>query len=1126
MSLKLVAYSLPPVAIRKMRPFSPRNEYIKGFSMKYFATFLAFLVIFCVSGAASAQDGSYPQQSYWRAMAIYADGEYEEAIKAFQGEVRGGLKQGPGNLWLDSLCASAMLGESYYQMGRYAAALEQYNRAIMIYLQQPDWLERIQDAPAPGRNPMQTRPPWGETKPNRQLTRVPKKVQILFGFLDNSDPRKHGGLIAMPSLHALQADEVMRCTALAIRRRAELLGPLSAGDDLNVKMLSLLNRQRAAMAGSWMQAWVDVITGFTLFASGRDAEGTNVVMRGMLIAGGEHALTAMVYAEMGRQKLHASDYQNAVKLYLEAATLAYYFEDVVMLEEALAGVAEAYYHANQPQVCPAVVAAEQWAKLKRLPVLRTSLLISLAEENLRRNQLPAAGACLVEAGKTMGRRTMQQGKIGARWNFLRARVAFRDQSQAGQKLGQQAIQAAMGFMQSGSVWNFQLTMIDDMYLAGGMTDRKADEIYDKLLKEPTANDWALHPMESLAFLIIHRPVSWENWFWAAYALNRKEKALEIADRARRARFLNTLGYGGRTQALRMLLELPEAELNISQRQRRTDILTDYPAYAALAKQAGQLQAGLKRLSLPPQDKESVQTLTKTLTQLTEISQNQELILNSMVLDRRGIDILFPPVKTVEEIRAGMRKGEAMLVFFASRQQLYVFLMNQERLESWVIRDAGGTSRTAAKTQNTLTSLQTNLAGMLREIGMSSPTTTMKSAKLKDTKWQELSQRVMSDLTKNSPADFSRSDFTTLILVPDHFIWYLPFEMLHIQTPQGTRPAISRFNVRYAPMASLGVPWKRRNVESSPYTALVMGKTESPTEETLEKFIKSAGKTVEFNTKDLGGLSLKSPVAVSSIYGKCFDKIAVFDDIRNNVAQPYTVAPMSLDAGRPGAALADWSSLPYGGPRVMMMMGFHTQAESYGKPVRATSAKKPAAPQAVPGQELFFTSMGFLVNGCDTVVLSRWRMNGDAAYLLAEDFLAEISQKGDAAEAWRHAVLKLAGTKISLKAESRVSAAAEDDASVAGTYPAFWAGYVVVDTGLSLTDAPQIVVPPRQPPQPGGAAPVRTPPVLAPPDADADDAPDEDDAAAADEDADEAEETPPAVMKKTPTRPPVLEMPDD
>lgn len=1087
--------------------------------MKKWLTLIILSTLFITHfppAAAVAQDGAYPRPGYWRAMNIYLDGEYEEAAKAFQGNA--GLKLGAGNLWLDSLCTAAMLGETYYQMGNHAAALEQYNLALMIYIQQPDWLERIRNVPMPSRNPMQTRPPWGDPKPNRQLTKIPQNVQILFGFLDNSDPRVHGGQIAMPTLHSLRADEVMRCTALAVRRRAELLGPLSAGDELNAKMLTLLNRQRAAMAGSWLQAWVDVVTGFTLFASGRDAEGTNVVMRGVLIAGGEHPLTPMIYVEMARQKLRISDYVNATRLYLEAATLAFYFDDWVMMEEALVGVAEAYYHANQPQVCPAVVAAEAWAKQKRAPVLRTSLLISLAEENLRRNQLQVAGACLTEAGRTMGKRTMQLGKIGARWNFLRARVAFRDQTPAGQKLGQQAIQAAMEFMQRGSVWNFQLAMIDDMYLAGNLTDRKADEFYSKLLQEPVANDWTLNPMESLAFLMIHRPVSWENWFWASYALNHREKALEIADRARRARFLNTLAYGGRMQALRMLLEMPDSELSIPQRQRRTDIFTDYPAYAALAKQSATLQAAIKRISLPPRDKETQQTLTKALTQLTEVSRKQEAILASMVLDRRAIDIIFPPVKTVEEIRAGMKQGDAMLAFFASRQQLYVFLMNKDRLESWVIRDAGGTAR-GAKNLNTLTSLQTNLSAMLREIGMTTPTATIKSAKLKDAKWQELSMRVMSDLTKNSPADFSRSDFTTLILVPDSFIWYLPFEMLHIQTPRGSRPAISRFNIRYAPMASLGVPWKSRSAGASPFTALVMGKAESPAEKTLEKFLQAAGQTVEFNTKDHGGMGLKSPVAVSSVYGKCFDKIAVFDDIRNNITMPYAVAPMSVDAGRPGASLADWASLPYVAPRVVMMMGFHTQAESYGKPVRTstsrtTSRKAAAAVPAVPGQEMFFTSMGLMVNGCDTVVLSRWRMNGDASYLLAEDFLQQISVKGDAAEAWRHAVLKLAATNISLKNEARISTGAGDDDSVAGTYPAFWAGYAVIDTGLNLTgdNVSPITVPPR-----GAAAPANdaaappagdvVPRIVVPPRP-----------AAADDDDDDEDVTIPA-------RPPVLAKPE-
>ncbi|MDO5112909.1 MAG: CHAT domain-containing protein [Planctomycetia bacterium] len=1011
--------------------------------------FLLILMFWACWKPLCAQDSALPSRSYFVAKTIYYDGEYADALKEFQSEWRGSFKIST-NRWIDAICFATMMGECHYQMGQYPEALDQYTSAVQLFLQYYDWMTRINNVPNPG-NARFDPCPWGDAKPNRQIMKVPDKFSLIFGDPNyNTRNYKSGDTIAPPSLRSVCAEEIVRCTCLSIRRRGELLGPLAAGDDLNTKLLAKLPVLGRSMGGSWLQAWVDIQMGVTQIACGKETEGIQSLMRGALVGGADHPFTCLVHLTLGEISLRSANYDKALTHFLEAATLAFYYDDAHTIDDAFRGLANAYYQKNPAQVCPVFLAADVWAKKEKIAFLRVPILTYLADEYLRKNQLPQAGECIAEADRTIGRRTMGGGLAGARVHFMRARVAFRDPTPASQKLGFQAIQTSMHFMRAGSVWNFRIALVDTQLLAGRLTPRKANEAYEILIHDPTAAEWALNPMESLALLMTPRPVTWENWFLVAMEMEKTERALEIAEMARRARFLQTLDFGGRMHALRLLMELPEEHLTVTQRQRRRDIQTEYPGYDVRSEKVRELQGQIRAMSLPVTQKEEEQKLSQWLKELAVVSQQQESFLAAMVLDKRLIDLVFPPLKTFKEIQEGLAQGEAMLVFFAARNQMFCFLLNRERFTTWVIRDRGagrGSSRTAKN--NDLTSLQNNLALMLREIGMTGAGTPIKGAKLKETTWKEHSLRVMADLTKSSQADFSRSDFSSLVIVPDRFTWYLPFEILQVQTPKGLRPTINQFAIRYAPTASLGVPWKPVVLPTSPYAIVAYGK-ESPSEEMLEKLSAAVTRPVEFEPKSFGGMATGTPYTVSSNYVSVFDKMVVLEDLKNDFAEPYFLTPLGVDAVQQGSRLAQWFAFPHGVPRLIFLTGFHTMTESLGSTGKRGTKK---APVMVPGQELFLTSMAMLANGCDVLVLSRWRMGGNSSCILASEFLEQLKKNENVSQAWRRAVLKLAGTKLDLAAEPRIVPEDETQTSVRGTNPVFWGGYMLVGSGQKWSDDP-------------------------------------------------------------------------
>ena len=67
------------------------------------------------------------------------------------------------------------------------------------------------------------------------------------------------------SLTPVEAQEIVRCTALAIRRRGELLGPLAAHDTVLDNVIAALHA-RAGPPNHWSEAWLDLQLGLALSA--------------------------------------------------------------------------------------------------------------------------------------------------------------------------------------------------------------------------------------------------------------------------------------------------------------------------------------------------------------------------------------------------------------------------------------------------------------------------------------------------------------------------------------------------------------------------------------------------------------------------------------------------------------------------------------------------------------------------------------------------------------------------------------------------------------------------------------------------------------------------------------------
>lgn len=983
---------------------------------------LAHLLVLSAPAALPAQSrgDSTPSTAYFTLFGPYYAGEYNDALRGFAAESRGSIK-GVGGRWIDAICYHTMTGECYYQMGSHTKALEEYTAGLQLFLKHNDWLLRVSPTPIKPSNQV-ANCPWGRSSRTARIGDVPESMMMSQGNLNNNNVAKQGGVVQPATLFPIQATEIVRMTSLALRRRRELLGPTGPYDPLNTEITAALSR-RPITPNDWKEAWIDVELGLAYAAVGNDGQAKGLFQRGM-VAGGEfdHPLTGVALFELGRICFTQGDYDAAAKFLEEASYSAYQYGDAQLAEEALRYGHLVHLLRNAKGPYPPLEAAAGWARQKRLVSLQASFTLSAAEGLANLGRSGEAVDLLNATRTTMGNRDMSKGKLGARLHYLTALAMYQ---QGKTKSGDEALASALAFQRGGgSLWLHYIGLVDRLHTAGTVSDRVAMGLYDNVLRDPQAADWNTDPLEALSVLTTLHSLPYEHWFETALDRKEHERALEISDLLRRHRFLSALPMGGRVLQLEWLLEAPEDSLDQQARLQRQDLLNRHPLYSELAGQVRALKAELEQMPLVAQDAAQHKQQSDKLARIADLSAKQEVLLREVAVRREPCSIVFPPQRSIKDVQKALGENHALLAYFATSKQLYACLINNDNYPSW---EVGG-----------MLALKKQTETMLRGMGNFESNHVAPLAELRSNAWSAPAQQVRDALFKGTKAQFP-GKIEELVIVPDSFLWYLPFEALPIGD-KGSQPLITQTRVRYVPTISLAIP-DSRGRKTSGNTAVVLGKLYPQASDSVtQTAFNELSQTVR------GASALRSPLpAASSVYGALFDRLVVLDDVVPGDASPLGWSPVTLDKQSAGSTLESWMGLPWGGPDQVLLPAFHTPAEN--------SLKKLSNSQA--GLDLFYASCALMASGTRTALVGRWRTGGQTSLDLTREFLQELPHS-PAAAAWQRSVVLAQGAPVLVEQEPRIKASSNDEPPTAG-HPFFWAGYLLLDTGappFKSDDTPQ------------------------------------------------------------------------
>lgn len=965
---------------------------------------------------------SVPTDTYFLVLGTLYDGDYTQALGGFQSCLRSAIKS-PSSFWIDSICYHTMCGECYFQLGQYPAAMDQFNKALQLQIAFNDWMIPVKfDQAIRPANQSSLRPvPWGQPQRQLMIGAFPDNVLIQQGQVDQSRViAQGGGVVQQATQRTINPQEIVRCVCLALRRRQEILGPLAPYDTVAGQLVAVMSK-RPVQPNHWTESWVDAMLGCAFAAVGKDAQAKPLLEKSLLAGGTfDHPLTCIALVELGRIALNAGDYDLATKYFQEASYSGFYFLDPQHVEDAFRYAVITHFLANRGGPYTPLVNGAAWARQMNYRQMQTRLLLLTAENQCLLNDAKAASVTLDNARAVIARREMLKARIGAQLNFTQAHVSFQLGNVAA---GDTAVNAALAFAKTGSLQLYRMGQADRMVVDRTLTTRAAAEVFGELLRDPAPGRWIYDPLESLAVLVHPHPLYFERWF--EVALERKEldgrRALEIADLWKRHKFLTTQELGGRLLALRWILESPSVALPQEAALQRQALLTQFPEYDKLSQHAAGIRAELGQMPIIATDPELAKRQAAKLAELEKVSRDQEIMLKVMAVRRLPSEIVFPPIRTVEEVQKALPQGHALLAFFTGTRSTFGFLMTDEKFGYWPITAPG--------------EVQKKLVAVLQGIGNFEENKTLTLTDLQATAWQESSRELLDMLTKDSKASIPYG-FQELVIVPDGMLWYVPFETLYA-SPQGgpARPLLEQVRIRYAPTMSLAVGDKLPRLDKGK-SLVSTGKLYPTDDETVAEtayaeFLRAVPQAEQLKMR------AKLP-ASQALFAGLADRLVAYTDIVPGQTGPHQAAPLRGEKTAAGGTLADWVRLPWHGPAHVALPGFHSGAEN---------ALKKVAP-ADAGNELFQTVTSLMASGSRTVLISRWRTAGRTSFDLTREFMQELPYES-AAKAWQRSVALASQSTIDPAAEPRIKLDAVDDTPRAA-HPFFWSGYMVVDTGTEPT----------------------------------------------------------------------------
>ncbi len=954
-----------------------------------------------LAGMDEVAENNYPNAQYYIGLELYREGNLGDAAAALDAALHLTRRDTNGR-WIDAIPVHAMLGECLYQAGELAAAVEHIDAALAIAIRYGGWTDRVDWSSAINtakRSPDPTAV-WAGADVPAVLPMV-QWTKMATGSRDVVSQYNNGGYESA-RLTLVDAPEILRGLATALYRRRIIFGPLADQFDFATRVVDATPLTGQVNG----QAVVASVRACGRFGSGRDNDALSEAIASATNGGQVHPLSPLNLLTTARILVSRDKFEEAIPVALAAAAAASALRQPEWVGEALL-IASGCAQEPTANLVKTKSAAAASSHLRSGRFASVGAMLAATDAALVTNDLETAAKMIGGAAMILQNRDITLPRLSATGDLLAARVAAAqggsltsanstiEDSLArmiafangqGPKLSK--ARSGRGPINSFATPRlFQLTLVGLNTLERGIGGKAVDErlaqyvtdFPDGLLE---ANVWRADHVDALAYEMYDRSTGLNAYLLSTMKRDQPLDVLVQCDAVLRHRFLATLPIAGRVQQIRRLAATDR------------DLLVK-PAAAVFANPPPRLARMSELLLMPVPLYGSPEWVQRGLT--------LESLATQLALERGSLPPTMPPPVVGQSDLGRLPQGHALLTFVDVGEAFIGTLVIKGKVRSWV---------TPPKRQ-----IVAGVSQLLRSIGA----VPMRGAlRIDDQAAWKKSSLALRELLVPDEIHAMLQSAGCVIVVPDGMLWYLPMEMLAVDSEAATLWG-DRCVVTYSPTPGLVLHPVALDKPERP-TGVVSSLFFSPRDAELNA---QRVATVTGAAQILQPLPGDPPVPSSSI-GESVGRLLVLGAVTANVKQRLLTAPGLYDAASPEGTLGSWMRFPANVPVSVYLPGYRTAATS---------------PALGDGSEISYTLMAMHCSGVRNIAMSRWPVGGESTAILWKEFVQELPYDSVPA-AWTRAVQSLRQSQLDPTLEPLLTGkdAARED--LTGDHPLFWSGYLL------------------------------------------------------------------------------------
>ena len=950
------------------------------------------------------QTANLVRPEYYVASDYFANGQTSQAAIVFGSAIAESrsINNQPG---IDSIPPLVRLGECLLEQCDIGLALEKYDAALQItVLHSQRWTSLLKPSTGSIRPDARVREvPWASNTRGPQMGTYNDEWPIELGsneiLLESIAAQGISGKMV-----AIDALEILRCQAIALRRRYQLLGPLAKHNPLSTPLLNAFSTNFGGQS-ELIQTAANICRALAAIGTGDRVASAKLLFQNLSVSNGlDHPLTAIALLALADLALDSNELGLAQERATEATIVAGRAGQMDHLAEATETLAKTGFANGQSTlVAKTLQQILQWSITKKIRLVHIRAQVELARLSALMGELDIASKQCGAATSLLQPKQVVLPRSEATVRYVQSRAAFLEGNidQGIEKLFESLAYLRGNEKGIGSPTLFQLDLALQLTKDKVLSDAIAEAVLTPLLRSPPAGHWRVQPLEQLDWLMIDKSEA-INLLLDIQLRTRSEvgvvglldeltrkKVRRFDELKSRAMDLKLIFYGdnrfvGNTIDLSQLRkQIPVVEQNVAKIQQLLAPLQANPKW------------DLRKWS---------EDDSRRWESALRLSGLQESLLLAAATSPIAIPEVFPPSHSPEALAKSLEPTDAVVMFASIGTSMRGYLWLSGKWRSWKVVEPAGLY---GKTKNMLSEL---MALKNRDSNPKEVKRNWLLARRIEIRDQLFPKEVWANLMEAE----------RWIVVPDASVWYLPLETLPLTDSPNTLPCLAEHRITYSPTLGL-VPYL---LDAKPQSQAKNGINVH-----VSDFLAPEGPRSKELRDDLAAkkrliadLSVRpSYYPPSHFFRIASDSISTFAPLNWE-----SISPIASDANPNQSDIRSWSQLPWGTPQSLVLAGVNAVLPT---------------PQ-IGGDEWLRLTLPLIAQGTRQITISRWPVGGESTVSLLRSF-QENQEDLTVSEAWQRSVLTLWEEQFEQRNEPLFKGAplANPEVQVKGSHPLLWSGFL-------------------------------------------------------------------------------------